>query len=234
MAKSKKHTANKNAANHTGISASSAHALMETAEAAVGASEEEETKKEPVNKEGVDEEKETLLKIVKRLMDDMGAGSLAELSDMIDRAEERKLVSVYGLSEEGAKLFLSQQEKVRALRAAEAAAAREAVYADMRHDPLYDDVDEKKEMVERLILKTGISPKEAYFALFAEDRLRRLLKAVEGKEAEAEKKAKHIPALSGGNAPSEARSEKLSETEKRFAEKAGITPEEYAKYKFAY
>lgn len=243
MAKSKKRSSVKNAKRETGLSTSSAHALMAAAEEFEGlsAAEEESPKaeeKEPkVTEEKVaekDAEKEMLLSIVTRLMDDMGAESLQELSEMIDKAEERKLISVHGLSEDAAKLFLSQQEKVRALRRAEKSAEREAVYAKMRQDPLYDDVDERRPFLEALILKTGISPKEAYLALFAEERLRSLLSDMESKETESKKKAKNIPALSGGEAPDAPRHAKLTEMESRLAKKAGMTPEEYAKYKYAY
>ncbi|MBQ7036483.1 MAG: hypothetical protein IJN74_03220 [Clostridia bacterium] len=239
MAKSKKRSSVKNAKRETGLSTSSAHALMAAAEEVeVNPDVEEESpkaedKKPEVHKEK-DAEKEMLLSIVTRLMDDMGAESLQELSEMIDKAEERKLISVHGLSEDAAKLFLSQQEKVRALRRAEKSAEREAVYAKMRQDPLYDDVDERRPSLEALILKTGISPKEAYLALFAEERLRSLLSDMESKETESKKKAKNIPALSGGEAPDAPRHAKLTEMESRLAKKAGMTPEEYAKYKYAY
>ncbi len=239
MAKSKKRSSVKNAKRETGLSTSSAHALMAAAEEVeVTPDVEEESpkaedKKPEVHKEK-DAEKEMLLSIVARLMDDMGAESLQELSEMIDKAEERKLISVHGLSEDAAKLFLSQQEKVRALRRAEKSAEREAVYAKMRQDPLYDDVDERRPFLEALILKTGISPKEAYLALFAEERLRSLLSDMESKETESKKKAKNIPALSGGEAPDAPRHAKLTEMESRLAKKAGMTPEEYAKYKYAY
>lgn len=243
MAKSKKRSPIKNEKKEMGLSTSSAHALMAAAEEFEGLStaEEESPKaeeKEPkVTEEKVaekDAEKEMLLSIVTRLMDDMGAGSLQELSEMIDKAEERKLISAYGLSEDAAKLFLSQQEKVRALRRAEAKAEREATYQGMRQDPLYDDVDARRDMLEALVLKTGISPKEAYLALFAEEKLRRLLSEMEKADVEAEKKAKAIPALSGGEAPDAKRHIKLSDLESRLAKKAGMTPDEYAKYKFAY
>ncbi len=246
MAKSKKRSPMKDAKKGMGLSASSAHALLDAAEglevlpdleveedekAEEKAGEKEQKAPEKVEK---DEEKELLLAIVTRLMDDVGAKSLRELSDEISKAEERKLISAHGLSEEAAKLFLTQQEKVRALRKSEEAAAREAVYQKMRLDPLYKDVDERRDMVEALILKTGISPKEAYLALFAEERLRGLLSELEEKGLEAEKKAKHIPALSGGEAPDAERHIKLSALESHLAKKAGMTPEEYAKYKFAY
>ncbi len=232
MAKSKKRSAMADVKHKTGLSAASAHAHMEevTKEEVLPKQEEEKEIQKPEK----DEEKERLLSLVKRLMDDMGAESLFALSAMIDKAEERKLIHAHGLSEEAAKLFLSQQEKVRALRQAEAAAAREAVYASMRTEPLFDDVDARKDMIEALILRTGLSPKEAYLALFAEERLRKLQKEMEERDATAEKKAKKIPALSGGDAPDSQRSIQLSEAENRMAKKAGMTPEEYAKYKYAY
>jgi len=167
-------------------------------------------------------------------MYDMGATSLSALSRMIDEAEMQKLVRSYGFDEQSAKMFLAQQEKVRALREAEAKAAREAIYAEMKGDPLYDDVDGHKTAMEAFIFRTGVSPREAYNALFGEARFHRLRKDMEAEKTAAEKKAKSIPALSGGDAPDKQGQIKLSEAERWAAKRAGITPEEYIKYKYAY
>ncbi len=181
-----------------------------------------------------DAEKEALNRVIRRLMDDMGAENLAALSEMIDRAEMQKLVRVHRLDEGAAKLFLAQQEKVRALREAEGRAAREAMYAEMRTDPLYTDVETRKNALEAFFLRTGVSPKEAYNALFGEERLRCMQREMEEKSAAAEKKAKHIPALAGGDAPDTKGHIRLSEAESWAAARAGMTPAEYARYKYAY
>lgn len=182
--------------------------------------------------DGKDTEKEEVYKILRRLMDDMGADSLSALSAMIDRAETEKLISGHGLDEKSARLFLMQQEKLRTLREAEALARREAIYAAMRKDPLYEDVDSRRDAIEALILRTGLSPKEAYNALFAEVRLSKLLEEAEKEGLRAVKKSRRIPALSGGNAPDSDVGTALSALESWAADKAGMTKEEYAKYKF--
>ncbi len=195
---------------------------------------EEKTEAEEEKEPQKDPEKEQMYRLLRRLMDDMGASNMGALSEMIDRAETQKLIRSYGLSETAAKLFLAQQEKVRALREAEAAANREAMYAQMRQNPIYADIDEKKAVMEAFMLRTGVTPKEAYNALFGEERLEALRREFEEEKRTAEKKAKHIPALSGGGAPDKAGHQKLSEAEKWAAKRAGMTPEEYARYKYAY
>jgi len=164
----------------------------------------------------------------------MGAESLSALSAMIDKAEMQKLVRAHGLDENAARLFLAQQEKVRALREAEAMARREAIYAVMRNEPLYEDVDLHRDAIEALILRTGLSPKEAYNALFAEARVSALLEEAEKKALREEKKSRRIPALSGGNAPDSKVGTGLSALESWAADKAGMTKEEYAKYKYSF
>lgn len=191
----------------------------------------EDTKAIPAEK---DAEKEAMYALLRRLMDDMGAASLAALSDMIDKAEMQKLVRTYGFDETSAKMFLAQQEKVRALRQAEAKAAREAAYAEMKGDPFYDDVDGRKSAIEAFIFRTGTTPREAYNALFAEERYRRLREETEALRSAAEKKSKHIPALAGGDAGDRSGHFQLSDAEKWAAARAGMTPAEYAKYKFSY
>lgn len=191
-----------------------------------------EQKKEAAQEE--DREKAEMYRLLRRLMDDMGAGSLAALSAMIDRAEMQKLVRAYSFDEQSAKLFLAQQEKVRALKEAEAKAAREAIYARMKSDPLYDDVDTRKDMLEAFIFRTGVSPKEAYNALFGEERLHRLRREMETEKNAEDKKAKRIPALAGGDAPDTREQFTLTEAEKWAAKRAGMTPAEYARYKYSY
>lgn len=196
----------------------------------------EETAEDTVKKTEPSKEEETALMctLLKRLMDDMGAESLSALSRMIDAAERQKLVRTYGFDEQSAEMFLVQQEKVRALREAEAKAAREAIYAEMKNSPMYDDVDGHKEAIEAFIFRTGVTPKEAYNALFGEARFGRLQKDMESEKAAAEKKARHIPALAGGDAQDKQGHIKLSEAERWAAKRAGMTPEEYVKYKYAY
>ncbi len=237
MAKTKKRFFQKNE-NKT-MEPASLRALSEAAEAFLNAEEEKAAPSELGEAVQKAEMKPTLEagnndihKILRRLMDDMGADSLSTLSAMIDRAEIQKLVANHGLDENAARLFLVQQEKVRALREAEALAKREAIYAAMRKDPLYDDVDLRREAIEALILRTGLSPKEAYNALFAEARLSMLLEEAEKEGLRAEKNARRIPALSGGNAPDSKVGAGLSALESWAAEKAGMTKEEYAKYKY--
>lgn len=242
MAKAKKRPMPTDEKKTAGMTPASKRAQLDALEAMLPAMEEtepaekEETGAEQKEADAAEEKKEkaVMYALLRRLMDDMGAGSLAALADMIDRAEMQKLVRTYGFDENSAKMFLAQQEKVRALREAEAKAAREAVYAEMKGDPLYDDVDIRKTALEAFIFRTGVSPKEAYNALFGEARLRRLQQEIEAAKSETERQAKRIPALRGGDAPDKGNYAKLSEAEKWAAERAGMTPAEYAKYKFAY
>ncbi|MDD6308215.1 MAG: hypothetical protein PUB07_02525 [Clostridia bacterium] len=193
----------------------------------------EERSKKAKEKEPNDELAE-LRALLQRLMDDLGIQDMQELSARIDQAEIQKLTEGYGLTGEAAQLFLAQQEKVRALRAAQKAAQREAEYASLSNDPLYADIGDKRAEIEAFILRTGVSPREAYGALYAEERLRSLLEEQGEKAAEKEKKAHAIPALSGGNAQEKPGHVRLSDAEIWAAERAGMTPTEYAKYKYSY
>lgn len=241
MAKTKKRPVPRDEKKTAGMTPASKLAHMACAEEVLL---EEETKEEETKAEAAaaekeetaaeDTEKAEMYALLRRLMDDMGAQSLSALAEMIDRAEMQKLIRAHGLDEDAAKLFLTQQEKVRALREAKAAAAREAMYAEMRNHPLYADVDSRRNALEAFIFRTGVSPKEAYNALFGEERLEKMRQEMEEKQSAAEKNAKRIPALSGGDAPDTKGHIKLSEAEKWAAAGAGMTPEEYARYKYSY
>ena len=248
MAKSKKRSIKKNTMKmppssmltHMAEAEETLKALEEAEEAEAAEAEEAEEAEETPSKEDAqkkaekDTEKEEMYKILRRLMDDMGASTLSALSEMIDRAEISKLIRAHGMDEASARLFLAQQEKVRALREAEELARREADYADMRQNPLYADVDNRRAAMEAFIFRTGLSPREAYNALFAEERLEALLKDMQKEAVEKERKGKRIPALSGGAAPDKKGSAGLSEAEAWAAARAGLSREEYAKYKYAY
>ena len=248
MAKTKKRPVPQDKKTAAGVSTASKIAQAEMAEelllsalpeeAIENEAEETEENAEKTEKTGkeepADKEKAEMLVLLKRLMDDMGITGMNELAEKIDEAEKRKLIHTYGLDEAAASLFLEQQAKMRALREAKEMAAREAMYAEMRSEPFYADIDSRKGALEAFILRTGVTPRQAYGALFAEERLEALRREMEEKKTSAEKKAKHIPALSGGDAPDSEGYRKLSEAEKWAAERAGMTPQEYARYKYAY
>ncbi len=254
MAKAKKRSMPQNGKNAASVTPASRIAQAKAAEAllleALSAEEEkeakteektkaeeetaEETKEEGKKEVPFDAEKAEMMAILRRLMEDMGAGGLSALSEMIDKAEMKKLMGTYGLDENAAKLFLAQQEKMRALKEAEAASKREAMYAAMRQDPLYMDVDDRKAAMEAFMFRTGTTPKEAYNALFGEERFLALRREMEEEKVAKDKKAKAIPALSGGDAPMGEGYQKLTEAERWAAKSAGMTPEEYARFKYAY
>ncbi len=197
---------------------------------------EEEEKKETVRESDVvlalREELDILKNIVRRLMDDLGISDVRELGAQIDKAEMQKLMTGHGLSEEGARLFLMQQEKLRQMRAAREASERRAEIERLKKEPLYADIEEKADALEAYSFRTGLGAKEAYNALFAEEKLRALLADMDKSAADAEKKSKKISALSGGGAQDTGAHIKLSDAEVWAAAGAGMTPAEYAKYKF--
>ena len=194
----------------------------------------EETKEEKPqkNEEALSEELSFLKNIIKRLMDDLGISDIRALSEQIDKAEMQKLVAGHNLDEAGARLFLLQQEKLREVRREKEKEARRAEMESLKKEPLYKDILEKADAIEAYSFRTGASVKEAYNALFAEEKLRALLAGMDKSAAEKEKNAKKIPALSGGGAQDTGAHIKLSEAEVWAAANAGMTPAEYAKYKF--
>lgn len=174
-----------------------------------------------------------LKEILSRLMDDLGVYDLAALREAIDRAEIQKLMAGHNLSEDAARLFLAQQEKLRTARLSRRASERRAEMEALRKDPFYADIDDHMDALEAFCFRTGLGAREGYNALFAEKKLRSLLKDNQEQATEKEKKAKNIPALSGGGAPEKSAHVKLTEAEMWAAERAGMTPAEYAKYKYA-
>ena len=63
---------------------------------------------------------------------------------------------------------------------------------------------------------------------------RQFLADAQKEAVEKDRKSKRIPALSGGAAPDKKGDTRLSEAEAWAAARAGLSREEYAKYKYAY
>ncbi len=104
----------------------------------------------------------------------------------------------------------------------------------LRQNPFYADIENVADEVMEAARERGLTPKEAYAVLFAEQRAEHLQKAAAQAAAVQAAAAleKRIPALSSsGNAAGRLPKISLSPAEEEFAMAAGIDPAEYQKYK---
>ena len=142
----------------------------------------------------------------------------AEMQIAQDGGNEKviELIKRYRAEIDSLKEKLSQYEKHDAER-------DEAL--SLRDDPYYDDIESKLSEVLEYARRHGVSAKEAYRALFAEEKAKSLM------SKENKNKAK-ISALSqGGNSTGYEEDGVLSPDEIWAAKKAGMSVSDYLKYK---
>lgn len=173
--------------------------------------------------------------IMSRLYSVTGARSPEELSGRMDDLEINAFKESRGIDDDTARLLLAQQRELRGFRQSESRRGFDDDIRNLAKEEGYDDAEDLRDNIEEYMRKTGSSAKEAYNALFAEDRTARLIEAAL-KNAAAEKKKKSSREIKGltqqGNGASTVGgSLNLSKQELAAARKAGISPEEYAKYK---
>lgn len=173
--------------------------------------------------------------IIDRLMASTGATTPEELVSRMDAIELSRRMKERGVDEETAREMLRMETENRSLKSKEAARNFDKDIQDLANDPYYSDIADVRDDVEEFAQSRGMSVKEAYNALFAEDRARKLIEqakqdAIASNDLKASKK---IAGLSqGGNSGgSGGGAVKLSPAELSIAKAAGMTPQEYFDYK---
>ena len=175
-----------------------------------------------------------LKKVLDRLIKNTGVRDTRELEERMDNITLQEYIQNQGMDEPTAKAFLMQQKKIEELEKAQGTKNYDNEIQTLRTNPLYSDIDEVSEDVVEYANQKGITAKEAYNILYAEQRAIKLQKEAEQKALKqaATKQSKKIPALSStGNASTAKATVKLTPTEAWAAQMAGMTPAEYAKYR---
>lgn len=175
-----------------------------------------------------------LKSVVDRLVENTGVRDTRELEERMDNITLQEYIENQGMDERTARVFLMQQKKIAELEKAQGVKTHEAEIQKLKESPFYADIDEVADDVVDYANKKGVTAKEAYNALFAEQRAITLQKEAEQRALKkaAEKQGKKIPALSSsGNAVAPKSKVRLTRAELEFAKAAGLTPSEYAEYK---
>lgn len=172
--------------------------------------------------------------ITDRLLEATGVSSLDELTNRMDETEKLRYMRDKGLDEDTAQMFLNMNRENSALRKLNDARRYDDEVATLAGNPFYNDINDVRDEVEEYARAKGITAKEAYNALYAEERAKRLQeearsKAIQEREAKNSRKIKGLS--SAGNSPAAEGSLGLSAAELAAAKMAGISPADYKKYK---
>lgn len=173
--------------------------------------------------------------IIDRLMASTGATTPEELVSRMDAIELSRRMKERGVDEDTAREMLRMETENRGHRAREAARNFDKDIQDLANDPYYSDIADVRDDVEEFAQSRGMSVKEAYNALFAEERARKLIEqakqdAIASNDLKASKKIAGL-SQSGNSSASGGGAVKLSPAELSIAKAAGMTPQEYFDYK---
>lgn len=178
-------------------------------------------------------EAEKAAAIAKRFMQQTGATDLEELNRRMDAFESQRLQE-QGVPQELADRIAATERQLKEQQT-DIRRQKFAVEAErLKSDPFYSDLDDHLEELESLAERTGQSLKSVYLAEHGERRLKEREAEIEAKvkankENRAKKKVDTSPTGSSSN--KQMKRVTLSATERAIAKAAGMTPEEYAKYK---
>lgn len=171
--------------------------------------------------------------VAKRFMSQIGVADLDEMNRRMDAFEAEKLAKQgvpADLAERMARSERQLKEQERDIRRQKFAFEAERLKAD----PFYADLEDYREELEELAERAGMSLKAAYLSQHGDRRIKERETEIEtkvkaNKEKRAAKKVDTSP--TGSNSNKSTRRVNLSADERAIAKAAGMTPEEYAKFK---
>jgi hypothetical protein len=173
-----------------------------------------------------------LKRVVDRIMEGAGTRDPRELETKMDDLTLQQYIEQQGMDENTARVFLMQQKKLAELERSKKDVEYKDEISKLKDNPFYADIDEVSEDVIEYAKAKGLTVREAYNALFADQRAQEMARQKENEIMQTKKQNKKISALSSaGNAPAQKNTVKLSAQEAEYAKAAGMTPAEYAKYK---
>lgn len=171
-------------------------------------------------------------KVIDRVMQGAGARDPRELETRMDDITLQNYIEQQGMDENTARVFLMQQKKLSELERSKKDVEIKEELSKLKDNPFYADIDEVSDEVMEYSKERGVSAKEAYNVLFAEQRYEELAREKANQAMQEKKQDKKISALSSaGNAPAQKNTVKLTADEAAWAKAAGMTAAEYAKFK---
>lgn len=171
--------------------------------------------------------------ILDKIMEKTGSAGMEQLKEKMERAEYNAAIRS-GLSPEAAQMVMKQAGQIKELRAMQEEMKFSSEINLLRQNPFYSDIDAVSEQVKKYAREKRLSAKEAYNALYAESRINSMKESAMqiGQELLKEKQQKKISALSSyGNVSGATRAASLSADELWAAKTAGMSADEYLKFK---
>lgn len=167
--------------------------------------------------------------VFERLYNSTGATNPEELAGRMDNIELAQMMQREGVGEGMARRMLEMQRENSELKKQGDRRRFDDEISELSGNPMYDDILDVRDEVEEYAQKKGLTPKEAYNALYGEARAEKMKNASEKQKI---KESKKIHGLSQrGNAAEASGTYGLTPNELAAAKMAGMTPKEYAAYK---
>lgn len=171
--------------------------------------------------------------IAKRFMEQTGVTDIEEMNRRMDALESQRLQQSgvpVELADRMAKTERQLKDQERDIRRQRYAMEAEQLKAD----PFYADLDDYREELEELAERNGMTLRQVYMSEHGERRMKEREAEIEErvKSNSRKRSAKKVDTSpTGSNSNKNTRRVNLSADERAIAKAAGMTPEEYAKYK---
>ncbi len=173
--------------------------------------------------------------VISRLYQSTGAGSPEELLGRMDNIELAQYMNAHGVDEGTAKLIMDTMRENRDLKRQSDRRNFDTEISELSGNPMYDDILDVRDEVEEYALQKGLTPREAYNALYGEARAAKMSEAAKKAAIEQQKikDSKKIRGLSqrGNGTSVDGNTYNLSASELAVCRATGMTPKEYAAYK---
>ena len=173
--------------------------------------------------------------IVSRLYESTGASTPEELLGRMDNIELAKVMKSRNIDEDTARFIMGMQNENRELKKQSDRRNFDTEISELSGNPMYDDILDVRDEVEEYALQKGLTPREAYNALYGEARAAKMSEAAKKAAIEQQKikDSKKIRGLSqrGNGTSVDGNTYNLSASELAVCRATGMTPKEYAAYK---
>lgn len=172
------------------------------------------------------------LAIAEKIMQQAGVTDAEEFQKRLDALEVQSLTKG-GMDPRVAEAFVTQQKETADLKRRLQKQEFDTEANTLKSNPFFADIEDHREELEAMSLRMNLPLEQVYMAVRGKERMKEMESQIEQRVAANQKKKQNakVETTGGGGSQKKASKVNLTADEKAIAKAAGMTPEEYAKYK---
>jgi len=178
-------------------------------------------------------ELEKQAKLAQKLMKLAGINDPDSIQQQLDAYEAQLLQKQKGLDPQTAQFLVQQQRQLEEMRQDIQRQKFDVEAVELKKDPFFADIDDWRDELEPIALKSGLTLKQAYMAVRGPERMKEYQRELELRMQanQAKKQSARVNATANGGNAKKGVKVQLTPEELAIAKLAGIKPEEYYKFK---